>query len=62
MDCRIVKIKGACEMLSISRATMYRLIEKGEFPKPMQLSTRSVGFHIDDINKWIEERRGQRLH
>ena len=57
MNRRIIKINEACEKLSISRATMYRLIEKGEFPKPIKLSSRAVGIPIEYIDQWIEERK-----
>ncbi|MFK7825132.1 MAG: helix-turn-helix transcriptional regulator [Oligoflexales bacterium] len=38
----------------LGRSTIYQLIEKGEFPKQIQLSWRSVGWLEHEIEEWIE--------
>ncbi len=32
---QLMKLKDVCEMLKISRATVYRWVEEGKFPEPV---------------------------
>lgn len=50
---KILTIKNVCEITSISRATIYRLISAGEFPAKVQLSPRRVGWREADIQNWL---------
>jgi prophage regulatory protein len=38
-------------------STIYEKIKKGEFPRPLKLGARSVGWSSDQINKWIAQRK-----
>lgn len=40
------------------RSTIYRLIQRGEFPAPISLSTngRASAWVEDEINGWIQKR------
>ncbi|MGA7343006.1 MAG: AlpA family transcriptional regulator [Terracidiphilus sp.] len=39
-----------------SRATIYRLIASGEFPRPYGLGARAVAWRESEISAWIEDR------
>lgn len=54
---KIVRRRGLTEMTGLSLATLYRMIKRGEFPAPIQLSTQAVGWHLKDVMFWIESRR-----
>lgn len=41
----------------LSRSTLYRKIDLGEFPKPIRLSERAVGWPEDVIAEWLASRR-----
>lgn len=43
------------DMLGISRATIYRLMHEGNFPRPIKLGRRAVGWRYEDIEKWLLE-------
>lgn len=45
------------EMVKISKSTRYRLMKKGEFPKPFLISDQAVGWLSTDIESWIESRK-----
>jgi predicted DNA-binding transcriptional regulator AlpA len=32
----------------------------GEFPKPIQISERSVGWFSGEVDAWLEQRRAER--
>ncbi|MCX7546084.1 helix-turn-helix transcriptional regulator [Marinicella gelatinilytica] len=54
--------KAVCELLSISKATLYRWTNKGHFPKPVKLGDRAVGYDIVDIQDFLKERKGVSDH
>jgi len=41
------------EMLGISRSTIYRLMEDGDFPRPIKLGRRAVRWKSEDIDDWL---------
>lgn len=50
--------KAVCELLSISKATLYRWTDKGHFPKPVKLGVRAVGYNMADIQNFLNDRKG----
>lgn len=40
----------------LSTSSLYELIAKGQFPKPVSINTRSVGWIESEVDAWIEER------
>lgn len=51
---KIIRTKELSEMLSISRSTIYRLRRKGDFPEPIQLKTKIIGWEVKSIEGWLE--------
>ena len=50
---RLVKIQELCEILGISKATVYRKITQlPEFPKPIKIST-ATRFRESDVQTFI---------
>lgn len=43
--------------LSLSRATIYKLIKEGGFPPPIKLSPKLALFPVADIRSWVESHR-----
>lgn len=56
----LVRPAQVCEMLSISRPTLYRLIKTPDFPQPFPLGKRAVAFDKGEIKQFIEDRKQQR--
>ncbi len=52
---KLLRIKQVVEMTTLSRSTIYRLIDKGEFPKGKNLSSRTVVWNESDIAGWIND-------
>lgn len=40
----------------LSRSTIYLWIKQGEFPKPVALGTRLVGWRESDVTAWLAAR------
>lgn len=52
---RLLSVKSVGDITSLSRATIYRLITQGKFPKQVTISTRRVGWREEDIAMWKEQ-------
>ena len=52
-----VLLAGAvANMLSLSRPTLWRLVKRGAFPRPLRLSPRRIGWRRSTIEAWLAER------
>lgn len=52
----IVKQPEVCRAIGCKKTRLYDLIDKGEFPKPIRLGSRSVGWLMSDVQKYIAAR------
>lgn len=50
---RILRIKTVLARTGLSRSTMYRKMQKGTFPKNVQISTRCAGWRESAIEAWL---------
>ena len=53
---RIIRIATVVDQTGIPKSSIYALIKEGEFPEPIQLSHRCVGFIESEVQDWIEEK------
>lgn len=53
MPVRILRLPDVTEATGLSRATIYSMIAKGEFPSQVQLSTRCVGWKEHEVTSWL---------
>ena len=53
---RIIRMRELVKMLGMSRSSIYRLILLNEFPQQLKLSTRTVGWRLSVIEKWIADK------
>ena len=54
---RLLRMPEVLERTGVSKATIYRLIRAGKFPKPVELGVRAVGGDAHSIDEWIEARQ-----
>lgn len=50
---RFPAIKG---QTGLSRSTIYAYIKSGDFPKPILLGARAVGWLQSEVDEWLERR------
>ncbi len=50
---RILRIKTVLQLTGLSRSTLYRKIERGEFPKQIKLSERCAGWRQSAVSAWM---------
>lgn len=53
---RIMRMREVCQVVGLSRATLYRLQKLGRFPHSIQLSYSAVGWKANTIALWLTER------
>lgn len=56
MSEQILKKIEVRKKVKLSDSTIYRLINKGQFPPPIKLSERSSGWLSSEIDAWLEMR------
>lgn len=41
------------EQLGLARSTIYQMVADGEFPKPVKLGRRAVGWRAEEVENWF---------
>ncbi len=53
---RFVRPGEVVKMLGVSRTTLWRLVQAGAFPRPIQITERNRGYLLDDVQAWMQAR------
>jgi len=53
---RLVRLPQVLALVGLSKTQIYRLMSAGQFPKPVQISSRSVAWRMAELASWIEGR------
>lgn len=56
MEPIFLRIQDVIKMTSLSRSTIYRMINDREFPEQILVGTRQVRWHRQEILDWCEEK------
>ncbi len=52
----ILSLKITTHTVSLSRATIYRMMKKGEFPKSISLGGSRIGFIASEVAQWVDDK------
>jgi prophage regulatory protein len=50
---RIIRIATVLQLTGLSRSTLYRKVQRGEFPKQIKLSERCAGWRQSSVHGWM---------
>jgi prophage regulatory protein len=50
----IIRLPNVKARTGLSRSSIYAAVNRGEFPAPVSLGARAVGWLSSDIDAWIE--------
>lgn len=50
---RIVRIATVLKLTRLSRSTLYRKVQRGEFPKQIKLSEHRAGWRLSSVSLWM---------
>ncbi|MFQ3245810.1 MAG: prophage regulatory protein [Arenicella sp.] len=53
---KIARLPAVKNLTGLSRSTIYLRIKNDEFPKPISLGGRAVGWLESDIQQWLTDR------
>ena len=52
----VLDIDQCAAYLTLSNSTIEKMVRKGLFPAPRQLSGRRVGYLVREVDEWLESR------
>lgn len=55
---RILRLGAVLDRTGLSRATLYRKIHEGTFPRQVRIATRCTGWRESAVNEWIRDPLG----
>ncbi len=53
---QVVRLPDVLARVGLSRSTLWRLIKACQFPKPIRLGGRAVGWIEEEVDEWIASR------
>ena len=53
---RFLRIREVLRVTGLSRATLYAMVSEGQFPSPVRLRARAVGWRASQVQAWIDDR------
>jgi prophage regulatory protein len=56
----LLRIIDVCRWLRISKPTFWRLRREADFPAPIEITDRVIGWPKSEIQSWLEARRRSR--
>lgn len=60
MAISILRLPEVRARTGLSRSTIYQRMSKGEFPSPVSLGDRAVGWVKQEVDQWIADRVSSR--
>lgn len=54
----VIRISDVITQTGLPRSSLYAQVRRGDFPRPIKLGARSVGWRTEDIDAWIAARPG----
>jgi len=49
----IIRRSTLLQMTNLSYTTIYRLMQRGDFPRPVQMGPRAVGWYRHEVDEWL---------
>jgi prophage regulatory protein len=57
---KYLRRRAVQDLTGLSRSTIYDLMAKSEFPRPVHLSVRAVAWPESEITAWLQSRKARR--
>lgn len=57
---RIIRLKEVIDSTGLARSTIYKYMAEGNFPRPLSLGDRCVGWVDSEVRDWILARIEER--
>lgn len=57
---RFLRLPIVIEITGLNRATIYEMVERGDFPKPAKIGARAIAWPESEVEAWAEARLAER--
>jgi len=57
---RVLRLPAVECAVGFKKSKLYDLIKEGQFPQPVRLGAKSVGWLADEVQAWIKQRAASR--
>lgn len=57
---KLLRLPQVIECVGLSRSTIYSMMERAAFPRPVKAGERAVAWVSDEIDGWLEQRASER--
>lgn len=51
---QLLRLSDVIQITGLSRATVYRLVEKDRFPRPRRIGDRAVAWVNSEVEEWAD--------
>lgn len=51
---RLLRIGEVLEIAGISKSVLYEMVNREEFPRPVRIGRRSVGWRQREVKDWLD--------
>lgn len=55
--CKFLRLPQVLDKIGVKRSTLYSWIQAGQFPPPVQLGARAVGWWAHSVDEWMNSRQ-----
>ena len=60
MTDRVLRLPDTVKKIGLSKGSIYRLMKKNQFPKPIALGERARGWLESDLDLWLGQKKAVR--
>ncbi|MFM0463063.1 AlpA family transcriptional regulator [Paraburkholderia sediminicola] len=57
---QVMRMKDVVKKIGLCRATIYAMINRGEFPRPIRIGERATGWSESELEVWLARRAAAR--
>lgn len=57
---QLMRMKDVVKKIGLCRATIYAMIGRGEFPRPIRIGKRATGWRESELEDWLANRSAAR--
>ena len=57
---KVLRLAETCNKVRLRKSTLYPLIARGEFPSPIRITDKAVGWLESELDEWIRSRSARR--
>jgi prophage regulatory protein len=56
-DLQILRLEQVKQVVGLGRTSIYQMMGTGDFPRPVSLGPRAIGWRYGDIKAWLLSRQ-----